>query len=295
MPIDTTLYDALGVDPSATAAELKKAYRALARELHPDRNPDDPAAEARFKQVSTAYEVLSDPEKRQHYDEFGLDSTKLGFDPDMARSARHWQGAGGWQDPSGFAASDMEDLLSQLFGARGGGAGRDQHAELTTDFRSAVSGGERTLTFGDGRTLRVRLPPGIRDGETLRLRGKGHPGARGTPSGDLLVTVRVQPDPTFRRHGEDLELDLPVTIGEALLGATVEVPTVHGPVTLHIPANSGPGTRLRLRGRGVKRGSTTGDLMVRLRLVLPDANRPDVREAVAALDAAYDGDVREAS
>lgn len=295
MAIDTTLYETLGVPPSASADDIKKAYRKLARQLHPDRNPDDKRAEERFKQVSAAHEILGDAEKRALYDEFGMDSTKLGFDAEQARAYQRWQsgGGGGWPGgDAGFAGGDMEDLLSQIFGGRGAMRGRDIQADLSTDFRSAVTGGQRTLTFTDGRQIKVRLPPGVRDGETLRLRGQGAPGRGSGPAGDLLITVRVEPDAQFERHGEDLELSLPVKVGEALLGASVQVPTLDGPVRLQIPAGSQNGQRLRLRGKGIRRGARTGDLYVVLQVVLPTQASEEVRRAVEVLDRAYDTDVR---
>ncbi len=298
MAVETKLYDALGVSPRASDDEIKKAYRKLARRYHPDVNPGDDSAEQRFKEISAAYEVLSDPDKRRAYDEFGADATKMGFDPEQARAYREWQRqASRTRRPSGGGSMDMDDILSQLFGDQAGVAfrGSDIQAELPTDFRSALAGGERSLTFSDGRSLRVRLPPGVRDGETLRLRGKGAPGRGGAPAGDLLVTVRVAPDPVFRREGEDLHLTVPITVGEAVRGASVQVPTLDGEVKVTVPPGSQTGQKLRLKGRGVARGGTQGHLYVELRVVAPDGPVDDeVDRALDVLERAYGGDVRAA-
>lgn len=288
-----SLYDILGVARSASASDIKRAYRKLARETHPDRN-DASNAESRFKEVGRAYEVLSDPDKRKLYDEFGEISLKSGFDPTAARAyasgGPSGMPRGGFSSGQGFDGSfDVEDLLGNLFGARGGvrpGTPPATRAELEIDFRTAITGGERQLTFTDGRTLHVRIPPGVKDGGRLRLRGRA-PGG-----GDLLLTLSVQPDPTFRRDGDDLYRTLEVTVGEALLGASIEVPTLHRPVRVTIPPGSQNGQRLRLKGKGVARkGRPVGDLFVTLDVRLPDIGSGPVddrtRSALEALEDAY--------
>ncbi len=295
-----SLYDILGVARTASASDIKKAYRKLARETHPDRN-DAPDAESRFKEVGRAYEVLSDPDKRKLYDEFGEISLQSGFDPAAARAyasgGRSGMPRGGF---SGNAAGfDVEDLLGSLFGGQGGFSGggfggaqgfqagpRPTRAELEIDFRTAITGGERQLTFGDGRTLNVRIPAGVKDGGRLRLRGRA-PGG-----GDLLLTLSVRPDPTFHREGDDLYRSLEVTVGEALLGTSIEVPTLGRPVRLTIPAGSQNGQRLRLKGKGVARkGRPPGDLYVTLDVRLPDIGAGSLddrtRQALDVLEDAY--------
>lgn len=293
MPRDRKLYDVLEVSPDASRDEIRRAFRKLARRYHPDRNPDDAEAERRFKEVNAAHEVLSDPEKRKLYDEFGQDALRAGFDADRARA---WRQAGAGHGPmGGFGGADfdMGDIFEELFGGsfRGARAGRSIQSEITVDFHTAARGGERDLRFADGRSLTVRIPPGVRDGESLRLRGQGEPGPGG--AGDLVLTVRVTPHPVFRREGDDLHLVLPVTVAEAVLGATLEVPTLDGSVKLKIPPGSQSGRRLRLRGKGIaRRGRPPGDLYAELSVRVPEAVDDRVREALEALDDAYEGDVR---
>ncbi len=267
-------YDVLGVSPDATEADIKKAYRKLARKYHPDVNPGDKASEAKFKEVSAANDILSDPEKRKLYDEFGDDATRLGFDPNEARAHQQWQQRAAWANQFG-----RRERLRP---------GRDIHAELHTDLRTAALGGERELRFDDGRTLTVRVPPGVDDGGTIRLRGQGEPGAGG--SGDLLITLRVADDPVFRREGMDLHVDVPVTVGEALRGAKVPVPTLDGQVSVTVPAGMLTGRTLRVRGKGIaRRGQEPGDLFAHLALHLPPGLDASV---IDAIEAAYPDDVR---
>lgn len=298
---DRRYYDILGVTRDASADGIRKAYRALARKHHPDVNPGDAAAEERFKELSAAYEVLSDAEKRKLYDEFGEDATRLGFDPEQARAYSQWQERSRWREsPGGYGPGqetgfDAEELFGELFGGRRRGPrrGHDLHAELATDLRTAALGGERELHFADGRTLMVRIPPGVDDGGTIRLRGQGAPsGASGAP-GDLLVTLRVQPHPVFTREGKDLLVELPITVGEAIRGAKVTVPTLDGKVRLTVPAGSQSGQRLRIRRKGVaRRGQPPGDLLVALSIRVPP-HESGLDDALAAIEAAYDGDIRE--
>ena len=295
-------YSVLGVARDADADTIKKAFRKLAKEHHPDRNEGSAEAERTFKEINRAFEVLSDPKKRAEFDQFGPRSLEPGFDP----AAHAWQARGG-APRGGFSGGGdfgVEDLLSQLFGGgRGMGAqpgfqgfgGGDLRAELAVDFRTAASGGERELRFGDGRTLTVRIPPGIRDGETLRLGGQGQPGPRGGAAGDLLLTVHVVPHPVFRRENEDRPVDLPVTGGEALRGATVEVPTLDGPVRMRIPAGTQTDRKLRLRGKGIaRRNQAPGDLYARIVVVVPEGARSGaLDEALRAIEGAYGSPVRD--
>ncbi|RME26510.1 MAG: J domain-containing protein [Deltaproteobacteria bacterium] len=290
-----SLYDILGVSRTATDAEIKKAYRRLARKHHPDVNPGDPEAEERFQKISAAYDVLGDPKRRALYDEFGEDSTRVGFDPEQARAHKRWQEQTRWR-PGGQRARKMDedaDLFEALFGARrrGPARGPDIQAELTTDFMTAALGGRRTLTFSDGRTLDVRIPPGVDDGGSIRLRGKGGPGRNGGPPGDLIITLRVQPHPVFRREGLDLHIDLPITVVEAVRGADIEVPTLDGRVVLKVPPGSQSGQTLRIRDRGVRRKDRPpGHLFAHLIIQAPDGAVDD--ETLDKLARAYRSDPR---
>jgi len=300
---EKTLYEILGVARDAEVDAIRKAYRKLARQNHPDLNPGDAAAEERFKQASRAWEVLEDPEKRRNYDEFGEASLEGGFDAERARRAREAFGArfgGGTPGGAGgeeFRFGDLDDLLGRFFS--GGGRaergfampGADLEAGLELDFEEAIRGGEKRLTRGrptpDGgtgsETITVRIPPGVDTGGMLRIPGKGAPGIGGGPPGDLRVKLRVRPHRVLGRDGRNLTLELPVTVREATLGAKVEVPTLDGRATLTIPPGTDGGTRLRMRGKGVpaSRGAQAGDLLVRVQIRVP---RGLDAEAEASLD-----------
>ncbi len=305
------LYKVLGVARDVDADALKKAYRKLARRHHPDVNPGDKAAEEKFKEISEAYDVLSDATKRRNYDEFGEVSLQGGFDAEQARRAREAFGArfGGGAGPGAgygtytseepFEFGDLDDLLGRFgFGGRGasgraaGLRGSDLEASLELDFLEAAKGGEKRLTLSlpgaDGRpkteTLTVRIPPGVADGGRIRLRGKGAPGLGGGPAGDLWATVRVRPHPVFRREGRDVFVDVPVTIVEAIRGAKIEVPTLDGRATVTVPPGTDSGRKLRLRGKGIPdpAGGAPGDLYVLIQIRVPKQLDP---EALAKLDA----------
>jgi curved DNA-binding protein len=288
------LYKILGLERSASDQEIRKAYRRLARKHHPDVNPNDPKAEDRFKEASYAYEVLSDPEKRKLYDEFGEQGVAAGFDPERARQYTQWREQAGRSPYSeSFRADvDLEDLLAGLFGrgarARGPARGEDTSGEVWVDFMDAIRGAEVRVEV-DGRTLRVRVPQGAAEGTKIRLSGQGEGGSRGAPSGDLYLQIRIRPHRFFTRDGDDLGLELPVSVSEAVRGASVEVPTPEGSVTLKIPQRSRNGQKLRLRGKGVTSldGKRRGDLYVTLRVELPDARDPGLDERVAELDPFY--------
>ena len=312
---DKNLYEALGVKQGASTSEIKKAYRKLAKQYHPDKNPDDAAAEARFKEISAAYEVLSDESRRKTYDEFGEESLRQGFDAEQARTYKQWQrsagsrgagfgqgfGAQGFNAQGAGGGFDPQDLFGDLFGfgRRGAGAsprgnvplrGDDSRAELTIDFMTAVLGGERSLKFSDGKEIQVRIPAGARDGGSLRLRGQGGAGVAGGPSGDLLLKLHVEDHPLYRREGEDLHIDVPITVGEAMRGGPVVVPTPSGEVKVKVPPGSQSGSKLRLRGKGVARkGHAAGDLYVHLQVQVPaEASRnAELNAALEALEAAY--------
>jgi curved DNA-binding protein len=300
------LYSVLGVPRDAPAEEIKRAYRRLAHKYHPDKNPGNAQAEEKFKEVTAAHEVLSDPRRRKLYDEFGADSLRSGFDPARAEEYRQWKPHGGGQpfDLGGFGGFggggpfDFGSIFEQIFGgaggarARGAMRGEDVRAAIEVDLSDAVRGAERELRV-DGRRLRVRIPAGVADGSQIRLAGQGGPGAGGGPAGDLYLDVRLRPHPLVRREGRDLHLDLPVTVPEAVNGAEVTLPTFEGPVRLRVPAGSQSGTRLRLRGKGLPglRGEERGDLYAVIKIVLPEQGEP-LRRAVKPLEQLYKGDPR---
>jgi curved DNA-binding protein len=296
-------YAELGLEKGATPDEIKKAYRKLAAQLHPDKHPDDARAEDRFKRVNRAHQVLSDPKQRALYDEFGEDGLREGFDADAMRAYRR-AGAGGGRrvhfrrGPGGFEVGDLGDigdLFGDLFGARRAAPtrGSDVASEVEVDFAAALRGATLRLRVHEhGDEISVRIPPGAGDGDKVRVRGQGAPGERGGVTGDLVLVIRVKPHPYFTREGLDLYLDLPITPGEAHHGGKVAVPTIDGNVNLTIPGHSQSGQVLRLRGKGVRRKSQTGDLYVRFLIRLPDTDQEAVQEAIATLDGAMRSDLR---
>lgn len=310
------LYATLGVAKTADAAEIKRAYRKLTQQYHPDKNPGDAAAENRFKEVSSAYDVLSDSDRRKNYDEFGDMSLTQGFDPERARAYQQAaRGGGGGRRPRGgpggmpfdesffsnvgdARGTSFDDLLSQLFGGGrvvdptgAGGRGRrpvsqrghDIEGEITIDFMDMLRGKTVPLRIesesGGGRSIDVKVPPGIADGGKLRVRGKG---SAGDPPGDILLTVKVAPHPRLKREGPNLQLSLPVTALEAYRGGPVDVPTPTGTVTLKLRPGSQNGQTLRLKGKGISPpGQEPGDLLVTLDVRLP---APGDDELLAALE-----------
>jgi curved DNA-binding protein len=311
------LYEILGVSKTASTDEIRKTYRKLARKHHPDVNPNDAKAADRFKDISFAHEVLSDEKKRKLYDEFGRSGLETGFDPEQARAYKHWS-ENSQRSPfhqSFTSEIDLEDLLGGLYGGRGGfGAGGfaggfggqaprgprrgfDAEAEVTIDFLDAVRGGKVPLRF-ENRSVEVTIPPGADDGTRIRLAGQGGTGREGGPAGDLYLTLRVRPHPFFRREGDDLHVDVPVTVPELILGGSIQVPTPDGPASVKIPPRSSNGRMLRLRGKGAKRrDGGRGDLYVTLAAVLPeadDANASRLEEVARSMAPLYSGrNVRE--
>jgi molecular chaperone DnaJ len=360
------LYASLGVSRSATPAEIKAAYKKLARKHHPDVNPGDKRAADRFKEISAAYETLSNPDKRKAYDEFGADALKTGFDPEQARAYRRWserrEAAGRPFERESFDF-DLDDLLGGFGGAArrdaGPAAGADLSALVELDLEQAIRGTEVRLELpqerpcdgcsgsgdqpgtargcsdcgGSGRRqvargpmrmmsacptcsgrgrvgtpcercggrgaieerrpITVRIPAGADDGSTMRIAGKGLPGAHGGPPGDLLIETRVRPHPLVQRDGLDLSMKVPITVDEAYSGAQIDIPTFEGPVKLRVPPHSQTGTRLRLRGKGVKRGDKRGDLYAVLDVRLPERHDPEVASALRRAAAAYERPVRQ--
>ncbi|WP_309605841.1 DnaJ C-terminal domain-containing protein [Phenylobacterium sp.] len=291
-------YQELGVPRTATAAEIRKAFHKLAKAHHPDTNPDNKAAEERFKRVSAAFDILGDVPKRKKFDAGEIDA-------DGRETARGFGGGGPWGPPPGgggfgggrgesFEGVDLGDILGEMFGGarggRGGGGqgggfgggsqrGGDVRARLEVDLVDAILGGKRRIAFSDGRTIDVTIPKGAQEGQTLRLKGQGSPGRAGP--GDALIELTIAAHPIFRREGEALVMDVPVTVYDAVLGGKAQAPTPDGPVTLTIPKGANTGARLRLKGRGLADAQgRRGDLFARLVVALPD--RPDAElEALA--------------
>ena len=286
-------YTVLGVKREASQDEIRKAYRALAKKLHPDLNPGNKDAEERFKEVSAAYDLLGDAEKRARFDRGEIDATgaetpRQNYYRDFAEAGPQG-GAQAYESRAGFADfAESDDIFAELFGRRAGGGaqlrmrGADLPFHLHVDFLDAVNGATRRLSLPDGSTLDVAIPPGIRDGQLLRLKGKGRPGMGGGPPGDALIEIEVMPHPVFRRDGDDIRVELPISLSEAVLGGRVDVPTPTGPVTMTIPKGSNSGTTLRIRGKGVaRRDGTRGDEYVTLTVMLPKNSDPELEKFVA--------------
>lgn len=295
-------YDVLGVPKNADQDTIRKAYRKLAREFHPDVNKD-PKAEARLKEINAANEILGDETKRKNYDEFGDVSTQSGFDADKARA---WRGAAGTGPGRGpfpggmdfdFGGDvDMEDLLGGMFGGgRRTTRGRDQRAKVHIDPLTALKGGDVSIRLerpnGESEPVSFKVPPGASNGGKLKLRGQGLPPRGGGPCGDLILELDVPEHPHFRRDGDDVELDVPITVLEAMRGGPITVPTPMGDVKVSIPAGSTNGTRLRIKGKGAPK-SPPGDLYLVLRPVVPATQDPALVAAAEAIESAYASPVR---
>lgn len=305
-------YEALGVGRNASTEDIRKAYKKKVRELHPDQNRDDPEAEARFKEVNEAYEVLKDPEKRAAYDQLGRDWKQgQNFDPPPGWDTGFEFSGGGF---TGSDASDFSDFFESLFGGLGGDfggrhrgrtrgqAGEDHHARIAVDLEDAFQGAERTITLrmpqidANGQVvnrehkLNVKIPKGIRPGQQIRLSGQGGKGPDGR-AGDLYLTVEFKPHRLYRIEGKDLFLELPVAPWEAALGAKVKVPTPAGAVDMSVPAGSRSGQKLRLKGRGLP-DKPAGDLYAVLRIAVPPADNDRARELYQQMREELDFDPR---
>jgi DnaJ-class molecular chaperone len=303
------LYAVLGVGRDASQDQIKRRYRKLAKELHPDLNPDKDVAE-RFKQITAAYDLLSDPDKRGRYDRGEIDAS--GQERPQQRFYREYAedpGATRFYTREGFGdAEGLHDLFENLFGGgqagggqAGGGRGfrvrargADVSYSLPVDFLDAAKGAKKRVTVGDGRTIDLTIPPGVHDRQTLRLKGQGMPGFEGGAPGDAYVEVHIQPHGLFERKDNNVHLELPVSLAEAVLGAKVQVPTIDGPVTMTIPKGSNSGTTLRLRGKGIvdPRTGQRGDQYVRLKVVLPKAADPELEDFVRRWSAEHPYDPR---
>lgn len=281
-------YQVLGVARTASLDEIKKAYRGLAKRLHPDLNPGDKAAEDKFKDVSVAYGLLGDPEKRRRFDAGEIDASgaeqpKRQFYRDFA-SADH--GRNPYTSDAGYADFADDDVFAEILRrgreARAHQRGEDRLYSLSIHFVESVTGADKRITLPDGGTLDVTIPPGMLDGQMLRLKGKGAPGRGAGGPGDALIRVEVLPDPRFKQEGANVIVELPVSLSEAVLGGEVRVPTPTGDVMLTIPSHSSSGATLRLKGKGApRREGGFGDELVKLRIVLPKSPDPELDAFVA--------------
>jgi DnaJ-class molecular chaperone len=293
-------YTVLGVSRSATADEIRKAFRKLAKESHPDRHPGDKAAEEKFKRYSAAFDILGDADKKKKFDagEIDADGREMargftgrgpggaGFGGGGPFGAGGFgggsgfnRGAGRGAGPGGAGGMDFEDILSEMFAGRGPGAGaqrgpakgEDVRLKLEIDLEDAIKGGAKRIAMPDGTTLDLTIPAAAHEGQTLRLRGKGKPGRSGGVAGDAMVELSIRPHPVYRLEGSDLHMDLPISVPDAILGAKVDAPTPDGPVSLTVKAGANSGQMLRLKGRGATDAhGRRGDLMARLIVTLPD-------------------------
>jgi DnaJ-class molecular chaperone len=308
-------YEILGVSKTASEAEIKKAFRTLAKKHHPDKHAGDADAQKRFQEISGAYDILGDKEKRAQYDAgaIGADGNPRGFDPRQGgfggggfRQGNPFGGAGAgpggrefhfsFDDAPGGAAG-FEDMFADLMGGgrarqrqRGAAKGEDMSAAVTVSFDEAARGGTRRIVLQNGEQIDVKIPVGVKDGQVVRVKGRGGAGRGGGPNGDILLSVSVAPHPFMTRDGNDIRMDLPVTLKEAVLGGKVPVPTLTGTVSLSVPANSNSGTVLRLKGKGIAaHGSEqAGDFYVRLVISLPEQPDEALRSFAQGWPADYD-------
>jgi DnaJ-class molecular chaperone len=266
-------YQLLGVSRGATAAELRKAFHKLAKQHHPDANPGNAASEEKFKRVSAAFDLLGDPDKRKKFDAGEIDAegreVSRGYGPDPF-------GQGGGRGQADFGGVDINDILGEMFAGRRGGfasRGADVRAHLEIDLEEAILGARKRIAFSDGRTLDITIPRGAVDGQVLRLKGQGSPGRAG--AGDALIELSLKPHPQFRREGDVLVMDLPISVPDAVLGGKVQAPTPEGPVSLSVPKGSNSGATLRLKKRGLADAhGHRGDLLARLVVTLPETPDP---------------------
>jgi DnaJ-class molecular chaperone len=306
-------YQVLGVAKTASEAEIKKAFRSLAKKHHPDTHPGDETAKKRFQEVSAAYDIVGDKDKRAKFDAGEIDESgnPRGFDPRAGGFRANPFGFGGgggnrefhfsWDDQGGAQNFSAEDFFSELMGGgkRGARANRPARGEdfavaITASFGESVMGGTRRIVLSNGEQIDVKIPAGLKDGQQIRVKGRGGAGRHGGPNGDVLIQVAVAPHPYLSRDGNDLRMDLPVTLKEAVLGAKVPVPTLSGAINLSVPPNSNSGTVLRLKGKGVPahggagRNEPAGDLYVRLVVALPDKPDPALKGFVEGWQSGFD-------
>lgn len=302
-------YQVLGVPKTASEAEIKKAFRALAKKHHPDTHAGDEAAKKRFQEISAAYDIVGDKDKRAKFDGGEIDAAgnPKGFDPRAGGFRGNPFGFGGgapggerefhfsWNDQGTDQGFSAEDIFADFLGGRGKRGNRPARGEdfavaITASFAESVMGGTRRIVLTNGEQIDVKIPHGLKDGQQIRIKGRGGAGRNGGPNGDVLIQVTVAPHPYLTRDGNDLRMDLPVTLKEAVLGAKVPVPTLGAAVNLSIPANANSGTVLRLKGKGVPAhgGEAAGDLYVRLVVALPERPDPQLKRFVEGWQADFD-------
>jgi len=305
--VSKKLYDVLSVGEDASHKDIRSAYRKLAKKLHPDLNPGNKNAEEEFKEVASAFAILGNEEKRKLYDagkidEAGEEAPQQQYYRQYADTdaQHHYNSTAGFED-----LGDLGNLFSEAF-ARAGGtrsraggtsmhfSGADVRYHMTISFLEAVSGTKKRVTMPNGRTLDVTIPTGIRDGQTLRLKGKGEPGSNNAPAGDAHVTVKVQPHKIFERDGGDIVVKLPIGLHEAVLGRKVEVPTISGSVIMTVPKGASSGQVLRLRGRGIKTAKRTGDQLVQLNIVMPQTIDDDLNTFMSSWAESHEYNPRDA-
>lgn len=298
--MSTDYYRTLGIERGADTSEIQRAYRELARKFHPDMNPDDKSAKEKFQAIQKAYEVLSDPEKRQMYDRFGSDFENAGAGPQGWQTRQHGGETIDLSDILGGAGGGggFSDFFRQFTGGGGRGAGprtaqrprrgADIEHSLEVPFRSAIVGGEAQITVrrsgGKTQTINVKIPAGIEDGKKIRLRGQGEPSPTGGETGDILITVRVAAHPYYSRVNDDLVVRVPVSLAEAALGGSIDIPTPKGTIALKIPACTSSGKRLRIKGHGIEIKGRTGDLLAEIEIVLPDSLDDESKELIRQID-----------
>ncbi len=295
-------YSVLGVSKSADEKEIRTAYRMLAKKYHPDHNPDDKSAEDKFKAASAAFDIIGDKDKRRQFDRGEIDADGNprhpfagGGGPGGAHRARQANGGYG-RGAGGQGFDDVGDIFSEMFGGMGGmgGGGRRRHQQsmqgrdlryrMEVDFLEAAKGVTKRVTMPDNRTLDVNIPEGLRDGQTLRLRGQGEAGYKGGPNGDVYVEISVRQHRFFEQEGDNINLETPITLSEAVLGGKIIVPTVHGDVSVTVPKGTSSGASLRLKGKGLKNTKTGvyGDQIIRLKIVLPETPGEEFEQFIEA-------------
>jgi len=297
------LYSVLGVSKTATDNEIKSAYRRLARQYHPDLNKDNPSAADRFKEISCAYDILGDKDKRQKYDNKEIDSEGkptgfgAGFGGGAGGRSYTYTGSNPFGGAGGFDFSSIfgDDIFSQFSGGNSGGfqgfnsgarsrprKGEDINYTMQIDFLSAAKGEEKTVSI-QGKSINVKIPSGTEDGQTLRLKGLGHPSLNGGANGDVLITLKVAKHPYFCADGKNINMELPISLKEAVLGAKITVPTINGKVAVNVPPYSSSGSKLRLKGQGIKTKMGQGDEIITLKVMMPNQKNQELEQVLSSI------------
>ena len=294
-------YQLLGITRASSPDEIRKPYRRLAKKHHPDLHPDDKAAEARFKEIASAYDIIGDEKKRARFDAGEIDAsgTERQQQPEREFYRQHAEAPQGFKYERRWNGTEQNeaDIFAELFGARGAGArarGSDASYTFPVEFTEAINGAKKRVVMADGKQLDVTISAGMKDGQTLRLRAQGHPGFGGAEPGDILVEVHVKPHPVFRREDNNIRSTLPISLGKALAGTKLAFETVSGTVQLSVPKNANTGTILRLRGKGVPAAGGRGDHLVELKVVLPDHPDDELVASIIAWELKHPYDPRKA-